>query len=143
MRKWLLVLTLASSANAQAPTPPSTEEKLVADLNTARFAPITVPGFAPGAEGAPIGVDPKTKGPTGFAKFPPKYRIPTHWHSYAEYVTVISGKATLTLDGKPYELGPGSYVVIPAKTPHELVCGAAPCLTIGRRGGPADYNWVK
>ena len=143
MRKWLLILTLASSANAQAPSPPSTEEKLVADPSTAKFAPITVPGFAPGAESAPIGVDPTTRGPTGYAKFPANYRIAAHWHSYAEYVTLISGKATLTLDGKPHHLVPGSYVVIPAKTPHELICGASTCLTISRRAGPADYNWVK
>ena len=143
MRKWLLVLVLASGANAQAPTPPSTEDKLVADPSTAKFTPITVPGFAPGAEGATIGVDPNTKGPTGYAKFPAKYRIPPHWHSYAEYATVISGKATLTLDGKPHDLSAGSYVVIPAKTTHELTCGASTCLVISRRAGPADYNWVK
>jgi quercetin dioxygenase-like cupin family protein len=143
MRKWLLVLVLASGANAQAPSPPSTEDKLVADPSTAKFAPITVPGFAPGAEGAPIGVDPNTRGQTGYAKFPAKYRISAHWHSYAEYVTMISGKATLTLDGKLHHLVPGSYVVIPAKTPHELTCGDSTCLTISRRAGPADYNWVK
>src|SRR5215468_2745220 len=128
MRRWLLVLVLASSANAQAPSPPSTEEKLVVDPSTAKFTPISVPGFAPGAEGALIGVDPNTKGPTGYAKFPAKYRVSTHWHSYAEYVTVISGNSTLTLDGKPQHLVPGSYVVIPAKTPHELTCGDSTCL---------------
>jgi quercetin dioxygenase-like cupin family protein len=143
MYKWLLILMLAASANAQAPGPPSTEEKLVADPSTAKFTPIAVPGFAPGAQGAVIGVDPNTKGPTGFAKFPPKYRIAPHWHSYAEYVTVISGKATLTLDGKPYQMAPGSYAVIPAKTTHDLTCGASECLVISRRAGPADYNWAK
>ena len=143
MRKWLLVLMLASSASAQAPSPPSTDEKMVADPNTAKFGPITVPGFAPGAEAAPIGVDPNTKGPTGYAKFPANYRIPAHWHTHYEYVTMISGKGTLTLDGKQYDLVPGSYVVIPPKTPHALTCGASACVTISRRTGPADYNWVK
>ncbi len=143
MHKWSLILMLAASANAQAPSPPSTEEKLVADPTTAKFTPIAISGFAPGAQGAVIGVDPNTKGPTGYAKFPPKYRIAPHWHSYAEYVTVISGKATLTLDGKPYQLAPGSYAVIPAKTTHDLTCGASECLVISRRAGPTDYNWAK
>src|SRR5712692_8873403 len=96
-----------------------------------------------GAQGAVIGVDPNTKGPTGYAKFPPKYRIAPHWHSYAEYVTVISGKATLTLDGKPYQLAPGSYAVIPAKTTHDLTCGASECLVISRRAGPTEPNRAK
>ena len=50
----------------------------------------------------------------------------------------------LLLDGKPHELVPGSYVVIPAKTHHELDCGASgECLLLTRRAGPMDYNFVK
>ena len=57
---------------------------------------------------------------------------------------MISGSATLLLDGKPHELVPGSYVVIPAKTHHELDCGASgECLLLTRRAGPMDYNFVK
>jgi quercetin dioxygenase-like cupin family protein len=139
----MIVLVLAWNANAQAPQPPSTEEILVADPTTAKFSPITTPGFAPGAQGAPIGVDPNTKGPTGYAKFPPKYHVPSHWHSFAEYVTVVKGSSTLTIDGKRYDLAPGSYAVIPAKAKHEVTCGASECLVISRRAGPADYNWSK
>ena len=57
---------------------------------------------------------------------------------------MISGSAALLLDGKPHELVPGSYVVIPAKTHHELDCGASgECLLLTRRAGPMDYNFVK
>jgi quercetin dioxygenase-like cupin family protein len=143
MQRWILVVMLACTARAEAPQPPSTEEILVTDPTTAKFSPITTSGFAPGAQAAPIGVDPNTKGATGYAKFPPKYQVAPHWHSYAEYVTVVKGPATLTLDGKRYEMVAGSYAVIPAKAKHELVCGASECLVISRRAGPVDYNWVK
>ena len=49
----------------------------------------------------------------------------------------------MTIDGKRYELVPGSYAVIPAKAKHELTCGASECVTISRRAGPTDYNWSK
>ena len=144
MHRAILLAVLAGAALADTPKPPSTEEALVADPAEARFAPVTVPGVPAGAQGAMIGVDPSTKGATTYAKLPAKYHFPMHWHSFAEYTALISGSATLLLDGKPHELVPGSYVVIPAKTRHELDCGASSeCLLLTRRAGPTDYNFVK
>ena len=143
MHKSILLAVLASAALADAPKPPSTEEMLVADPGDAKFAPVTVPGVPPGVQGAMVGVDPNTKGATTYAKFPPNYHFPAHWHSYAEYSVLISGAATFVLDGKAHQLVPGSYFVIPAKTKHELTCGAQECLLLTRRAGPTDYNWVK
>ena len=144
MHKSILLAVLAGAALADAPKPPSTEEALVADPAEAKFAPVNVPGMPAGAQGAMIGVDPNTKGATTYAKLPAKYHFPAHWHSFTEYTVLISGAATLSIDGKPHELVPGSYVVIPAKTKHELDCGAASeCLLLTRRGGPTDYNFVK
>ncbi len=70
-----------------------------------------------------IAVDPKTGGLVAYAKFPPGYVFPQHWHSHTEYTVLLSGKASFTLDGKTHELIPGSYVVIPAKAHDSVTCG--------------------
>jgi quercetin dioxygenase-like cupin family protein len=137
----------ALSAHAQAqdakPKPPSTEELLAADPASAKWMPATTPGVPAGAQVALVGVDPTTGGATAYAKFPPGYHLPLHWHSHAEYSVLLSGKANLTAAGKQHALEPGSYVVIPAKVQHELTCGAgAECVLLTRRAGPTDYNFV-
>jgi quercetin dioxygenase-like cupin family protein len=128
---------------APKPKPPSTEELLGADLASAKWMPAAAPGIPPGAQLALIGVDPASGGATGYAKFPAGYHLPLHWHSHAEYATLLSGSGSLTADGKQFALSPGTYVVIPAKVQHELRCAAgAECVLLTRRAGPTDYNFV-
>lgn len=139
-----LIALVAAAALADAPKPPSTEEALVANPAALRFVDATTPNAPKGMQQAMVGVDPATKGATAYAKTPAGTGLPAHWHSFAEYTVLISGKGTLTLGDQRHEVGPGSYFVIPAKTPHQLVCAAgADCLLLTRRAGPADYNFVK
>lgn len=136
--------TLAAQAQDAKPKPPSTEELLAADPTSAKWMPAPTPGIPPGAQVALVGVDPSTGGATAYAKFPGGYHLPLHWHSHAEYTVLVSGAGTLTAGGKPHELKPGSYFVVPAKVQHELVCAAgADCVLLTRRAGPVDYNFVK
>jgi quercetin dioxygenase-like cupin family protein len=140
MHKLALMLMVA----AGAVNPPSTEEALVVNVATAKFVDSTTPNSPKGAQTATIGVDPGTKGPTGYSRTPAGGGLPAHWHSSAEYTAIISGKGTLVLDGKQHEVSAGSYIVIPAKVVHQLTCGKeGDCLLITRRGGPTDYNFVK
>jgi|SRR5438105_1897782 len=144
MTRWMLLLAVAGAAVADAPKPPSTEEVLVADLTTAKFNDVTTPNFPKGMQNAPIGIDPNTKGPTGYGRTPAGAGIAAHWHSFAEYTALLSGKGTLTIESKKHELSPGAYFVIPAKTVHQFTCGAgSECMLLTRRAGPADYNFVK
>ena len=144
-----LALLLCSAARADdskpaPPPPPSTESALVSHHHAAKFAPVTTPGIPPGAESALIGVDPVTKGGTAWVQFAAGMTVPMHWHSFAEYSVVISGKARLVLDGTSHVMGPGSYAVIPANAHHELTCEKeSPCLLLTRRAGPADYTFEK
>ena len=127
-----------------AAEPPSTEEALVANLETANFVESKTPNSPKGSRAAVIGVDPNTKGATAYAVTPAGTGLPAHWHSHPEYTVLLSGKATLTLDGKPHKVAQGSYFVIPAKMVHQLTCDAgADCTLLTRRGGPTDYNFVK
>jgi quercetin dioxygenase-like cupin family protein len=135
----ILIPLLLAAAN-----PPSTEEALVAQIETVTFTESKVPNSPKGARNAIIGVDPTTKGATAYSATPAGAGLPAHWHSATEYTALLSGKATLMLDGKEHQLSPGSYFVIPAKMVHQLTCLAgADCLLLTRRGGPTDYNFVK
>ena len=126
------------------PLPPSTEDLLIADLAGAAWVSAEKVGYPKGAMMALIGQDPVTTGNTVYFKVPGGFKIPKHWHTHTEYLTLISGKATIIVDGKPHVLSPGSYVVFPSKQAHELACdAAAECVIVNRRSGPADINWVK
>jgi quercetin dioxygenase-like cupin family protein len=141
----LFTFFLAAVAYAQAPAtkPPSSEDALVANLAGAKWVAPKVPEIPLGVMISPIGVDPKTDGAIGYAKFPPGYVFPQHWHSHTEYTVLLSGKASFTLDGKTHELMPGSYVVIPAKAHHGVTCGqGSECVLLTRRAGPTDYHFV-
>ena len=136
-------LTAAAYAQAPAAKPPSSEDAMAVNLADAKWAAPTLAGIPPGLLASPIGVDPKTGGAIGYAKFPPGYAFPPHWHSHAEYTVLLSGKATFTIDGKKHELLPGSYVVIPAKVQHDATCAkGSECVLLTRRAGPIDYNFV-
>jgi quercetin dioxygenase-like cupin family protein len=56
-------------------------------------------------------------------KFPPNAKIPPHYHSLPEHVTVLSGTFRVG-HGEKYDdklmtgFGPGSFAVVPAKVPH-------------------------
>jgi len=143
LRLSLVVVLPAALALAADNKPPTMDEQQVAHLKDAKFAAPKLPEIPPGAMGAPIASDPN--GPNvGYAKFKPGYTFPMHWHSFTEYTVLLSGKGEFTVNGKTYELEPGSYIVIPAKAHHMAKCAAgAECILLTRRAGPADYNWVK
>jgi mannose-6-phosphate isomerase-like protein (cupin superfamily) len=144
MRKFLPLLFAAGATLADAPAPPSTEDALVVHVGTAKFADSTAPNMPKGLKTALIGVDPNTKGTTGYARTPGGSGLAAHWHSFAEYTVLLDGKGTLVVAGKQHEIAPGSYFVIPAKAVHQLTCAAGgDCLLLTRRAGPTDYNFVK
>ncbi len=137
----VLPATLVLAADAK---PPSTEDQQVAHLKDAKWTPPKAPEIPPGVVASPIATDPASGANIGYAKFPPGYTFPMHWHSATEYTLVISGKGQFTVNGKAYDLEPGSYIVIPAKAHHMAKClPGAECVLLTRRAGPTDYNWVK
>jgi quercetin dioxygenase-like cupin family protein len=97
------------------------QQSLVFSLETAKWSqPYDGPlGFPKGVQKASLGTDPVTGGETYYARFPAGSHFDPHWHSYAEYATVLSGKVTLTLGPESQSLSDGDYVVIPAKMNHE------------------------
>jgi quercetin dioxygenase-like cupin family protein len=123
--------------------PPAPDEAQVAHLAKATWSAPNVPGLPSGPLAAAISVDPSSGASVAYAKVPAGYVFPAHWHSHTEYTLMINGKATFTMAGQSHELVAGSYVVVPAKTQHQLTCAAgSECLVLTRRAGPTDYHFV-
>ena len=143
----LLVVLLASTSSAQAPAaakPASPDDAVVAQLKDAKWTAWTNPGAPAGLMVSSIAGDATTGPSLGYTKFPAGYAFPPHWHSFAESSVVISGTFHYVIDGKSYELGPGSVVVFPAKLVHSATCSkAGPCILMIRRAGAADFNFAK
>lgn len=53
-----------------------------------------------------------------FLKYPAGLVTPLHHHTANHHVTLISGSITLTVGGKEYRLGPGSYFMLADRAPH-------------------------
>ena len=138
------LVLIGAAALADAPKPPGMEDAQVTQLADAKWVAPPLPGIPAGVMASPLAVDPATGGSAGYAKIPGGTTFPMHFHSFAELTLVISGKGTLTVDGKASPVSSGSYFVIPAKAPHKLECAAgADCILFTRRTGKTDYNWVK
>jgi len=136
-------IVLAQAAAPAAPKPPGMDEMQVVILKDVKWTPAKPP-LPSGVSVSPIAADPAPGGSIGYAKYTPGLEFPMHWHSATEYTTVLSGTVRYTVEGKTTEMGPGSYIVIPAKAKHSVVClPASECIAMTRRAGPTDYNWVK
>jgi quercetin dioxygenase-like cupin family protein len=58
---------------------------------------------------------------TGVVTFQPGAQLPYHTHPFAESVTVLSGKAAFTVQGRRYVLGPLDNVYVRPETAHAVV----------------------
>jgi len=72
----------------------------------------------PGVAAAPVSGDMEKGTSRFFLKYPAGFVTPKHHHTADHYVTVVSGTITLSVDGKNYKLGPGSYFALTGKMPH-------------------------
>jgi quercetin dioxygenase-like cupin family protein len=104
------------------------------------------PGPFPGSKCALLAGDAKTGMNHSYLKFADGTRIPPHWHTYDEYVTVVSGTILIgqgeKLDPQAARLfGPGAFVAIPPKSPHFAIAKGQVVLSV-TRGGATDFHWV-
>jgi quercetin dioxygenase-like cupin family protein len=137
-------LSLVVVSVALAADPPAVDAAVVAELATATFKPLAGPGLPEGVQIAVIAGDTKKGASVVYAKFAPGLKFPVHQHSATETSTLISGKATLTIDGVAHELTPGGYTVIPAKTKHSVTCAPdAECVLVIRRPAAVDFIFPK
>ncbi|MGH2375516.1 MAG: cupin domain-containing protein, partial [Gemmatimonadales bacterium] len=84
------------------------------------------PALPPGAESALLAGNPSESGQfTIRVRLPVNYRVPPHWHSVDEYVTLLSGTLCIgTGERTDFQhgtcVGAGTFFVMPAKLAHSL-----------------------
>jgi quercetin dioxygenase-like cupin family protein len=107
-------------------------------------APPTVPK---GAKVAVLYGDPGKEGPIAFRiKVPAGYKIPPHWHTNAEYLTIISGAFYFGSGDKPdkaqeHMMKAGAFHYLPAKAHHYAYAKAETVVQV-QSTGPFDINYV-
>ncbi|MEQ9618027.1 MAG: cupin domain-containing protein [Deltaproteobacteria bacterium] len=105
------------------------------------------PALPPGAKIAVLEGDPHNPGPyTLRLKMPANYKIPAHWHTMVERVSVISGTMNAGMgdkldiaQGKAFPAG--SFVFIPAKMNHFAWADEETIIQING-DGPFDINYI-
>ncbi|MEK6807158.1 MAG: cupin domain-containing protein [Pseudomonadota bacterium] len=99
------------------------------------------PPFLP--KGCAIAVlhgDPSKPNVDIFFKVPPGSTIPSHIHTSAERMVLVSGELEVTYEGQaPATLKVGTYAYGPAKHPHKAACAkGAPCVLFIAFESPLD-----
>jgi hypothetical protein len=142
-----LMLALAGAAILSSPaTSAETPGQVYMNASDIKFdaAP---PGLPKGAKMAVLLGDPGKDGTfVARAHFPANYRIPPHWHSQDEDLTVISGTFYLAegdkLDTKhAHAIKAGGFHHLPAKTHHYAYTKSPAVVQINGKG-PFDITYV-
>jgi hypothetical protein len=105
------------------------------------------PQLPAGAQVSVLEGNPAEKGAVTLRlKFPADYKIPPHWHSMAERVTVLSGALHVGMGDRlvrqaSQTLEPGGFVSLPAKM-HHFAWTATPTVVQISLEGPFDIFYV-
>jgi quercetin dioxygenase-like cupin family protein len=96
-------------------------------------------------KGAMVGVlhgDPFKKGVYAMRlKMPEGYKIPPHWHTQDEQLTIVSGNLVLTTDEGDHSLTAGSYHFLPGKAHHSAAAKGETVVQINGMG-PFDIHYL-
>ena len=57
----------------------------------------------------------------GFTDIPPKAAIPLHFHNCEESVLIVSGRATVEVDGEMFNASSGDVTWLPPDVPHRFI----------------------
>lgn len=109
------------------------------DDNGLKWGP--APAFMPqGTELSVLHGVPSKKNADAFFRMQPKATIPSHWHTSAERMILVSGELHITYEGQEkIILKTGSYAYGPAKLSHEAFCASeTPCILFIAFEAPVD-----
>ncbi len=142
--KFVVAVAAVSLSTAAFAGPPAKKAEMInaADL---KWGPAP-PDLPKGAQLAVMHGDP-TKA-TQFAmrlKVPDGYKVPPHWHSHDEELTIISGTLVLhmgdTMTADPHSLDAGAYHFLPGKMHHAAEAKGATIVQINGMG-PFDIHYL-
>jgi len=100
--------------------------------------------FPPGCQIAVLHGDPAKPNADVFFRVPAGYDLPSHWHTSAERMVLVSGELHITYDGQgPAILRPGMYAYGPPKAVHRGRCVSnEPCVFFIAFEAPVDATPV-
>jgi len=139
---------IPAALSAQATQAAPSSQVIVAHAATLAWAP-GPPSLPPGAEFVLLEGNPAEAVPLTFRlKFPPNYRIPPHWHSVIEHVTVFSGTLNIGMGEQASYTGgaalnAGSFGALPAKMVHYAWAGPEGVSFQLHSVGPWSITYVK
>jgi hypothetical protein len=147
-----LPFTIAIGLLAQAPTVRAAEHtkstaKQAVSLNEDELKWGDAPPVLPrGAKLAVLHGDPSKKGPfTIRLKMPDGYKIPAHWHTQEENLTIVSGTFVLQMgdakDPQAHVLMQGGYHFLPAKAHHAALANGEAVVQVSGPG-PFDIHYL-
>lgn len=102
----------------------------------------------PGVQMTVIDGSPKEKGPfTIRLKFPADFKVPPHWHSKDENLTILEGEFNMGMGDKfdvanVHKIMPEGYIKMPAKTRHFAMSGPQGAMLQLHGMGPFDITYV-
>jgi len=73
----------------------------------------------------------------GLLELAPGAAVPEHQDATEEYIYFLSGSGTLTMAGTPHEVGPGSFIYMPAGITVSYQNGDSPLVAMQVFAGPA------
>jgi hypothetical protein len=144
--KKTLSVTLALAFLAVAPALLAAKQDAVfVNASDVKWGPVP-PALPQGAQIAVLYGDPFKKGPFIVRlKMPDGYKIPPHWHTQDENLTVLSGTFVLhmgdTLDAPGHELTAGAYHFLPGKMHHAAETKGDTTLQLHGMG-PFDIHYL-
>jgi quercetin dioxygenase-like cupin family protein len=133
-------VSLLSCPLALAETP-SQEPALALTFTDAQLKWGPCPAFIPkGCEIAVLHGDPAKENADILFKVPANFTIPSHWHTSAERMVLVTGELHVTYDDqKTVVLKRGTYAYGPAKLPHKASCAKGdPCILFIAFESPVD-----
>jgi hypothetical protein len=140
-----LALVIAAAAPALGQSP-STGSQTFLTPKDMKWGPAP-PSLPKGAQIAVLQGDPSKPGPFVIrVQAPAGYKVPPHWHSQDEYLTVISGTFYIGM-GDHYEpstargLTAGGFHFLPGKA-HHYVYAKKPTVVQVNGNGPFDITYI-
>ena len=148
MRMVCAVLALAPAVHADDKTAhkmAAKGEAVLLNANELKWGPAP-PDLPKGAQLVVLHGDPTKPGPfTMRLKAPDGYKIPPHWHTQDENLTIISGTLVMymgdTWSVEPHDLDVAAYHFLPGKMHHAAAAKGETVIQINGQG-PFDIHYL-
>jgi len=142
---WRIALDAPSTTTPLPATLPEQSDLVARSGESLAWSEFAPRGFPPGGKISVLHGDPFSGGRFVLRlSLPDGYQIPIHWHPNSEYITVISGSASLGMGNTVAEsmartFNAGDFVFVPPRQPHFAQARGATVIEISGNG-PFQLN---